>query len=114
MPLLSTIISPVSSKNSLFFTSNFVACNKRANLYTISGYTSGAVNQFVQLYDTTTYRVAHLKPVSTTLIGPNNNFSVDFPNGLAFQNGIVAVNSTAALTHVSGGFNIYFTAAFSN
>lgn len=112
MPLLTTIVTPISSKSSEFFTSFFIPVTREGILYTLTGYTTAASMQFIQLYDTTTYRVANLKPLTTVIINPNTNFSIDFPKGLYFKNGIVAINSSSSVLHTSGGSNVYYTAAF--
>jgi hypothetical protein len=93
MAYLTTIILPVTSKNSTFFTNSISAVGASNVLFSLNGFTSAAQLQYLQVYDSADGNISAASLESTNIIGANSNFSLDFGRGLVLDNGILVVLS---------------------
>lgn len=111
MAYLTTVLLPITSKNSTFFTNSISAVGSANVLYTLNGFTSASTLQYLFVYNSSTGHITG-KPVSISIIPSNSNFSIDFGRGLVLDSGILVVTSTTAHSYNSGGFNTYFTMSY--
>lgn len=93
------------------FTSGVNVKSTNGVLYSITGYTSAAAGQYIQVYDTAN-NVVSGTPISISNIGATSTFSVTFSKGLATLNGITIVNSSTPVTYTNGGVNTYYTVVY--
>ena len=93
MAYLTTIILPVTSRNSTFFTNSISAVGASNVLFSLNGYTSATSLQYLQVYDSADGSIDSAALECTNIIGANSNFSLEFGRGLVLNNGILVVTS---------------------
>lgn len=111
MAYLTSIILPVTSKNSSFFTNSISAIGASNVLFSLNGYTSAGVLHYLQVYDTSS-GVPSGNPVSINIISPNSNFSVDYGRGLVLNEGILVVMSKTPKAYTVSDNNTWFTMSY--
>lgn len=112
MAYLTTIILPVTSKNSTFFTNSISAVGASNVLFSLNGYTSAGQLQYLQVYNTINGEINSAGLESVNLICPNSNFSIDFGRGLVFDNGILAVISKTPKVYTPADNNTWFIMSY--
>jgi hypothetical protein len=122
MPYLTSLIFPVSTvttgynssvTNTQTFSGNILVKKTGGFLLSLTGYTSAAYEQYIQVYDKSAYPpVTTDRPVSVSIIPAQANFNLSFGAGLPLSNGILIVCSNTPVRFTSGGDTTYFTAVY--
>jgi len=122
MPYLTSLISPVSTvttgysssvTNTQSFSGNILVKKTGGFLLSLTGYTSAAFEQYIQVYNKNAYPPATIdRPVSVSIIPAQANFNLSFGAGLPLSNGILIVCSNTPVAFTSGGSTTYFTAVY--
>lgn len=97
------------SATSVAYASNLVIKATGGTLYSIVGYNSCSVDQFIQVHDTRTLPTDGAIPVIIFKIPSNSNFSFDLgERGRCFSKGIVICNSSTGATKTIGSNDCWF------
>jgi len=122
MPYLTSLIFPVSTvttgynssvTNTQTFSGNILVKRTGGFLLTLTGYTSAAAIQYIQVYNRGSYPpVSTDRPVSVSVIPAQSNFNLSYGDGLPLSNGILVVCSNTPVVFTSGGDTTYFTAVY--
>jgi len=122
MAFLSTLLTPVSTviqgfyslvTNTLYLSNQLFVKNSPGTLYTLTGFTSANINQYLQLYNTNTGTPpSNTSPLAVFILPQASNFMLNFDTGIPFSTGILACLSMSPTTYTSAGNNTYFTAVY--
>lgn len=122
MAFLSTLLTPVSTviqgtlsyaTNSPCLTSLIMVKNSPGTLYTLTGFTSATINQYIHVYNKTTWPpLSTESPLASFILPSQSNFMLDFNTGIPFSNGILVVLSLSPTFYTRAGNNTFFTAVY--
>lgn len=122
MAFLSTLLTPVSTviqgtlsyvTNSPCLTSLIMVKNSPGTLYTLTGFTSANINQYIQIFNRTTWPPLSSEcPTSCFILPQQSNFMLEFNTGIPFSNGILVCLSITPTFYTSAGNNTFFTAVY--
>ena len=99
----------VFNQTSTAYEASRVISANPAVLKGVTGYNSGAA-QFIQLHDAASLPADTAVPVITFTVPASSNFSLSFPEGRPFANGIVICNSSTGATKTIGSADCWFDA----
>jgi hypothetical protein len=106
--LLATCFAdPVTISSAAYEASHIIKAGAGASIVTITGYSSNASAQFIQLHDSATVPANGVAPLAVFTVAATGNFSYVSP--LKYANGLVVCNSTTGPTKTLGATDCYFT-----
>lgn len=101
-----------SNINVAAYAASLVIKASAGTCYEIRGYNSLASAQWIQVHDASSLPADTAVPEDIIYVGANQNFSITYPQGKAFETGIVACNSSTGPTKTIGAADCWFSAEF--
>lgn len=105
------ILGADATANSEGLTSALQVTTSRARQFSITGLNTGP-DQWIQLHDSAATPSAAAVPKISIPVLSGQFFSIDFPDGRLFVNGIFIGNSTDAATYVAGAADCLIDATY--
>lgn len=102
-----------SNATTTAYAASLIVKASAGTLYSITGYNSGNVTQFIQIHDSATLPADGSIPKVIFIVPPLSNFSFDLtPFGRSFASGIVVCNSSTGPTKTIGSANCWIDAQY--
>ena len=103
----------LSNKDSTAYEASNVIKASVGRLYTLNGYNSAGVEQFIQVHNASSLPADGSVPVVVFTVPATTNFSLDYGvYGRYFATGIVVCNSSTGATKTIGSANCWFSATY--
>lgn len=108
------ITAAAKSASTFGFTNGWVAKKESGKAFTIFGYNSAAVEQWIFIFSTNQVPADTTKPrsVPPIRVPAKHNFSIVWPGGRNFTNGITVVNSLSETEVLIGAADCSYEATF--